>query len=124
MALTRFAINRPVAIAMLIAALVLMGVVAHGKLNVQLLPKIDSAAVTVITTYNGATAEDMEQLVTKQIEDAVATLGSLDYISSSSKEGVSQVLVVFLDNVSADLAPSDVSCYENRASDVRPGSAR
>src|SRR4051794_29025337 len=73
MALTRFAINRPVAIAMLIMALVLMGVVAHQKLNVQLLPKIDSAAVTVITTYNGATAEDMEQLVTKQVEDAVAT---------------------------------------------------
>src|SRR4051794_1909849 len=120
MALTRFAINRPVAIAMLITALVLMGVVAHGKLNVQLLPKIDSAAVTVITTYNGATAEDMEQLVTKQIEDAVATLGSLDYISSSSKEGVSQVLVVFLDNVSADLAPSDVSSKVNSVRDKMP----
>jgi hydrophobic/amphiphilic exporter-1 (mainly G- bacteria), HAE1 family len=120
MALTRFAINRPVAIAMLIMALVLMGVVAYGKLNVQLLPKIDSAAVTVITTYNGATAEDMEQLVTKQVEDAVATLGNLDYISSSSKEGVSQVLVVFLDNVSADLAPSDVNSKVNSVRDKLP----
>src|SRR5204863_7718498 len=92
MGLTRFAIQRPVAIAMLILAMVLMGVVAHQKLNVQLLPKIDSAAVSIITTYNGATAEDIEQLVTKQIEDAIATLGSIDYISSTSKEGVSQVL--------------------------------
>ncbi len=73
MGLTRLAIRRPVTIGMLILAMVLVGAVAHQKLNVQLLPKLDQPAVTVVTTYNGATAEDMEQLVTKPIEDAVAT---------------------------------------------------
>jgi HAE1 family hydrophobic/amphiphilic exporter-1 len=113
MALTRLAINRPVAIGMLILAMVLVGLVSHQKLNVQLLPNLDLAAVTVVTTYNGATAQDVEQLVTKQIEDSIATLGSIDNISSTSQEGVSQVVVTFLDNVSPDLAPSDVSSKVN-----------
>ena len=72
MALTRLAIRRPLTVLMGILALVLMGGVAYSYLKVDRLPPINYPFVSVVTTYPQAAAEDVEQLVTKPIEDAVS----------------------------------------------------
>src|SRR5262245_23294165 len=113
MGLTRTAVYHPIPMLMLFVAMILVGVVAHQKLNVQLLPEINLPTVAVVITYPGATADDMEQLVTRQIEDTIATLGNIDHITSTSREGFSQVVVQFVDSVNSDVAPSNVSNQVN-----------
>lgn len=113
MGLTRTAVFHPIPMLMLFVGMILVGAVAHQKLNVQLLPQINYPTVAVVITYPGATADDMEQLVTRQIEDTIATLGNIDHITSTSREGFSQVVVQFVDSVNSDVAPSNVSNQVN-----------
>jgi HAE1 family hydrophobic/amphiphilic exporter-1 len=116
MGLTRVALTRPVFMLMVILALVVMGLVASTRLNAELFPNVVSPAVTVVTRYPGAAPEDVERLVTKPIEDAIAGLADIDYISASSAEGRSIVQVVFTDRANQDIVAVDV---ERRVSAAR-----
>src|SRR3954470_11344415 len=98
MGLTRVAISRPVFILMVISAMVILGLVSLSRLSAELYPNINSPAVTILTTYAGAAPEDVERLITKPIEDAVAGIANVDVINSSSLEGRSQITVIFTDN--------------------------
>ncbi|MBI2323004.1 MAG: efflux RND transporter permease subunit, partial [Chloroflexi bacterium] len=116
MGLTRLALVRPVFMLMVILAMVVLGLVSSTRLNAELFPRVVSPAVTVITSYPGAAPDDIERLVTKPLEDAVAGLANIDYISSSSAEGRSIVQVVFTDQANQDIVAVDV---ERRVSAVR-----
>ncbi|HEY7068102.1 MAG TPA: efflux RND transporter permease subunit [Chloroflexota bacterium] len=116
MGLTRIAITRPVFILMVIAALVILGLVSFSRLNAELYPDINTPVVTVLTTYSGAAPEDVERLITKPIEDAVAGIANIDNIQSFSSEGRSQVTITFTDAGNVDLAASDV---DRRVSAIR-----
>src|SRR3954447_18873577 len=116
MALTRLAIRRPLTVLMGILALVLMGGVAYSYLKVDRLPPINYPFVSVVTTYPQAAAEDVEQLVTKPIEDAVSGVGGIDTISSTSSEGVSQVRIQFVQDADPNFTAIDV---ERRVSAIR-----
>jgi HAE1 family hydrophobic/amphiphilic exporter-1 len=116
MGLTRVAIERPVFILMVFAAIIVLGLVAFTRLNAELYPRVNTPVVTIITIYSGASPEDVERLITKPLEDAVAGIADLDYIQSSSTEGVSTIIVTFTDAANPDLAASDV---ERRVSAVR-----
>src|SRR6476620_10416566 len=107
MGLTRVSISRPVFILMVIAAMVILGLVAFSRLNAELYPSINTPVVTVLTTYSGAAPEDVERLITKPIEDAVAGIANIDNIQSFSSEGRSQVTITFTDAGNVDLAASD-----------------
>jgi len=106
--LTRIAILRPLFIAMVILALVVVGAVSYTKLGVDLYPNVDFPVTSVVTAYPGADPETVEQLVTKPIENAVAGLSGVDYIQSYSSEGLSYVVVVFKDGVDGNTASIDV----------------
>jgi len=114
--LTRVAIARPVFILMVILAMVVLGLVSFSRLNAELYPNISTPVVTVLTTYPGATPGDVQQLVTRPIEDAVSGLANVDYTTSSSSEGVSQVVITFTDAANIDIAATDV---ERRVSAIR-----
>ncbi|HLI27267.1 MAG TPA: efflux RND transporter permease subunit [Chloroflexota bacterium] len=116
MGLTRIAIQRPVFILMVFSAIIVMGLVAYTRLNAELYPRVNTPVVTIITTYSGASPEDVERLITKPLEDAVAGIADLDYLQSSSMEGISTIIVTFTDAANPDLAASDV---ERRVSAVR-----
>ena len=116
MSLTRVAIVRPLFIAMVVLGLVVLGAVSYTKLGVDLFPNIDIPVTSVVTVYPGAGPESVEQLVTKPIEDAVASLSGIDYIQSYSSEGVSSVVVVFKEGVNADSASIDV---ERKVNSIR-----
>src|SRR5438270_3510615 len=116
MQLTNVAIKRPLFILMVICALLVVGFVSWTKLGVDLLPALDFPIVVVNTVYPGASPEAVDQLVTKQLEDAVVTVNDIDYISSSSTEGVSTVIIFFKDG-----APKDSSIdVEPKVSAIRP----
>src|SRR5262249_47332249 len=116
MGLTRFAFARPITIIMLFLALVIFGAVSYGRLNSQKLPELDIPAVTVTIMYPGALPYDVDQLVTREVEDAIGELGNIDYIKSTSREGFSQVIVVFLEGIDPSLATAAVN---NKVAGIR-----
>ena len=116
MGLTRVALSRPLFILMVILGMVIMGAVSYTRLGVELFPNLNNPVVTVVTAYPGAAPEDVERLVTKPIEDAVAGLNHVDVLTSSSTEGRSTVTIQFTDKANADVAATDV---ERRVSGIR-----
>src|ERR671937_1978840 len=115
MSLTKIAIRRPLFMLMVIGALLVVGLVSWTKLGVDLLPALDFPIVVVNTVYPGASPEAVDRLVTKPIEDAVASINDIDYIQSSSVEGLSTVIIFFTDK-----APRDSSIdVERRVSAIR-----
>jgi hydrophobic/amphiphilic exporter-1 (mainly G- bacteria), HAE1 family len=108
MGLTRIAIYRPLFITMLFSAIVVIGLVSYTRLGVDLLPAINFPVVSVVTGYPGAGPESVESLVTRPIEDALAGLGNVDFIVSSSSEGSSVVTLVFTEQANVDSVAIDV----------------
>lgn len=102
MSLTSIAIRRPLLMLMVIGALLVVGLVSWTKLGVDLLPALDFPIVVVSTPYPGASPEAVDTLVTKPVEDAVASINDIDYIQSSSVEGVSTVIIFFTDKAAKD----------------------
>src|SRR6266851_2752594 len=102
MQLTLIAIKRPLLMLMVIGALLVVGFVSWTKLGVDLLPALDFPIVVVSTAYPGASPEAVDTLVTKPVEDAVATINDIDYIQSSSVEGASSVIIFFTDKAARD----------------------
>src|SRR5436309_10763707 len=89
--LTRVAITRPLAILMLIVGLVLMGSVAYTKMRQDRFPAISFPFVSVSIQYPGAAPTDVEDLVTKPVENAVAGVSGVFTISSTSREGQANI---------------------------------
>ncbi len=102
MQLTSIAIKRPLFMLMVIGALLVVGLVSWTKLGVDLLPALDFPIVVVTTQYPGASPDAVDTLVTKPVEDAVATIPDIDYIQSTSVEGVSSVVIFFTDKAARD----------------------
>jgi hydrophobic/amphiphilic exporter-1 (mainly G- bacteria), HAE1 family len=116
MSITELSIKRPAFITIVFVALAVMGLFGYSKLGTDLLPKMDFPWVTVLVTYPGAGPEEIEDLVTKPIEEAVAGAAQLEHVRSFSNEGYSVVLGQFLLTAKADDAAADI---ERRVSQVR-----
>ncbi|MCK4656336.1 MAG: efflux RND transporter permease subunit, partial [candidate division Zixibacteria bacterium] len=95
MILADVSIRRPVFAVMVIMALLVLGATSFLKLHVELFPNIDFPFVVVTTVYPGASAEAVENDVTKKVEDAVNSIEGLEDIQSTSREGLSQVVLRF-----------------------------
>jgi HAE1 family hydrophobic/amphiphilic exporter-1 len=108
MGLTRLAIKRPLTMLMIILGLVVLGYRSLTLLQVDRMPKMDLPYVSVVTVFPGASPEDVEDLVIKPIEDAVAGIAGIDHINSSANEGLAVVVVSFVEGVNADQAAIDV----------------
>ncbi len=104
----RFSVRRPIAITMLIGILVVLGFVSFTKLGLDLFPELNYPSVSIVTTYPGVAPEDIEELITKPIEEAVSTINGVKKVTSSSFEGVSLVTVEFSWNKNLDFAAQDV----------------
>ncbi len=116
MGLTRLAIDRPLTVLMGILAIVLLGGVAYTYLKIDRLPPLNFPVVFVSVTYPLAAAQDVEQLVTKPIEDAVAGVAGIAEISSTSSEGQANVRIRFVEDADLNLTALEV---ERRVSGIR-----
>jgi HAE1 family hydrophobic/amphiphilic exporter-1 len=101
-------IRRPVFTVMLVAAPIVLGVIAYSRMGVDLLPRVDLAMVTVTTTLNGASVEEMETSVTKPLEEIINTVSGIDELRSTTKEGVSMIAVLFVVDKNRDVAAQEV----------------
>ncbi|HVM95098.1 MAG TPA: efflux RND transporter permease subunit [Candidatus Acidoferrales bacterium] len=108
MKLVDLCIRRPVFATMLIAFLVALGAFSYRNLAVDLFPNIDFPIVTVTTTLKGASVEEMETGVTKPIEEAINTIEGIDELRSTTKEGLSNVVVIFYLERNREAAAQDV----------------
>jgi HAE1 family hydrophobic/amphiphilic exporter-1 len=111
---TRIALQRPVTMAMFVVALVLMGVISYRNLPVQELPNVSFPFVTVVINYPGASPEDMEQLVTLPVENAVSGVSGIQQVNGFAGSGVSRVSMQFTNGTDAGVAANDVAQTINR----------
>lgn len=100
--------QRPIAMSCLLIALVALGLNSLRKLAIENMPAVDIPYIAVVTTWVGASPEDVEKDVSKYIEDAVSGIDGLKHIESSSLENVSQVVLEFNMSVDVDVAAQDV----------------
>jgi HAE1 family hydrophobic/amphiphilic exporter-1 len=95
MSIPRFAIQRPVTMFMLSAVIVLLGAISLTRLPVDLMPEFTAPTISINVGYNGVGPLEMEQLITRPIEQAVGAVAGVETISSNSSEGRSNVRINF-----------------------------
>jgi HAE1 family hydrophobic/amphiphilic exporter-1 len=95
MSIPRIAIERPVTMFMISAVITLLGAISLSRLPVDLMPEFEQPTLTVRTSYPGVGPLEMEELVTRPIEQAVSAVPGLIRVQSSSSEGNSQVQLNF-----------------------------
>lgn len=103
MTITELSIKRPTLIVVIFSALILLGIYSYTQLNYELLPKITPPVITIMTVYPGASPNEVETSVTKPVEDAISTLDQIDNVTSTSSEGVSFVVIQFLQTADVDI---------------------
>ena len=96
--LARFSVKKPVTITMLILMVIVLGVVSFSKLHIDLLPQIELPYVMVQTSYQGAGPEEIENIISKPLEQTLSTVENIEAVISISNEGSSLLLVQFAFN--------------------------
>ncbi len=112
--LTRLALKYPISTFLFAMTILVLGIVSFLQLPVDLLPNITIPVVSVISFYTGASPLDMEQSVTVFTERAVSSVNDVDYVQSSTREGISQVRINFNWNANLDVGLVDVVQRVNR----------
>ncbi len=112
--LAALCVRRPVFAWVLVLSLTVVGLFAFGRLGVDRFPNIDIPTISVTTRLPGAAPEQIETEVTDKIEEAVNTISGIDTLSSTSSEGISQVVVSFKLEKDADIAAQEVRDRVNR----------
>jgi hydrophobic/amphiphilic exporter-1 (mainly G- bacteria), HAE1 family len=105
---TRASIKNPVFATMMMAACLVLGLFAYGRLSVDQFPDVNFPVVVVQTEYPGASPESVETDITRKIEEGVNTISGLKTLSSRSYEGLSVVIAEFELTVDPARAAQDV----------------
>ena len=95
MSIPRFAIQRPVMMAMISCIVVLLGGISLSRLPVDLLPDIARPTITVRETYLGVGPLEIEELITRPLEQQLSAVAGLEQITSTSDEGISDIRMNF-----------------------------
>lgn len=95
MNLPKLSITRPVFIIMIFAAIITLGIVGYFRLPVDLMPNVNFPTIMVNIIYPGASAEEIETLIAKPIEDSFSTAEGIDKVISTSSEGVAIITAQF-----------------------------
>ena len=111
MAIYKSAIEKPVTTALIFIAVIVIGIYSFMKLPVDMFPQMDPPYITVMTTYPGASASEMETNVTKYMENALTSVDHLKHITSQSKDNMSVVVLELEWGANMDEAVNDVRSY-------------
>ena len=95
MLLSDVSIKRPVFATVLMIALVTLGIFSYRRLAIDMFPDIEFPALSIVTLFPGASPETVEREVTKKLEQAVNPIAGVKHVYSSSREGVSSLIVEF-----------------------------
>ena len=108
MKLIEISIRRRVTIAMFTVAVLLFGMVSFSRLKVNLLPDLTYPTLTIRTTYTGAAPAEVENLITKPVEEALGVVKNVQLVRSISRAGQSDVILEFAWGTNMDFASMDV----------------
>lgn len=116
-------VKKPISTALIFVAVIVFGLFSLNNLAIDMLPEMDLPSISVITTYQGANAEDVENNITRRIEDGLNTVSNLKEITSKSSDGVSLVSLEFEWGTNLDEASNDIRDAIGRLSEYMPDDA-
>ncbi len=108
MSIYQSAVKKPITTALIFVAVAIFGLFSLMNIPIDLIPEIETNTIMVMTTYQGANASDIENNVTKPLENTLNSVSDLKHISSSSRENVSVVTLEFEYGTDIDVATNDV----------------
>ncbi len=108
MSLYGAAVKRPIMTMLCFVAVIILGLFSLVRLPIDLFPDIDTNTIMVITMYPGASAEDIEQNVTKPLENSLNSVEHLKHITSESRENTSVITLEFEYGYDIDVLTNDV----------------
>ena len=123
MSIYRKAVNNPVTTALIFIALAIFGVFSLINISLDRFPKFDANVIMVMSSYPGASAEDIETNLTKVLENSLNGVSDLKNISSNSKENISLITLEFIEGVDIDVATNDVRDKLDMVNSVLPDGA-
>lgn len=105
---SRFAVRRPIFTWMILAMVVLLGGISLTRLPIDLMPDITYPTLSVQASYENAGPEEVEELVTRPIEEAVSAIPGVEEVTSTSAEGSTRVRISFQWGTNLDAAANDI----------------
>ncbi len=108
MKIPEFSVNRRVTTAMLAMILVVLGSLSFTRLGLDFFPDLEFPTVSIITTYTGVSSEDLENTITRPLEQVVNSVGRVKKVTSTTSEGVSLIMVEFEWGTNLDFAAQDI----------------
>ncbi|HHS13448.1 MAG TPA: efflux RND transporter permease subunit [bacterium] len=108
MNLAKGPVQRPVLTAMIFLVIITLGIISFSRLSVDLMPEITYPTISVITSYGNVGPQEMEEMVTRPIEEALAAVQGVEEITSTSTEGRSMVRVSFTWGTDLEVASNDI----------------
>ncbi len=108
MSLYRTSVNHPVTVSLVFITVAILGVFALTRLSINLFPDMGTNAIMVMTSYSGASAEDIETNITKTLENTLNGVSDLKHLSSSSKENVCVITLQFEYGIDIEEATNNV----------------
>jgi hydrophobe/amphiphile efflux-1 (HAE1) family protein len=124
MNITALSIRRPSLIIVIFAVLTFMGVASYFNLPIEMVPKFSPPVATVITIYPGASPSEVENTVSKPIEDAVSSLEGIEQIQVVSQENSSFVTLELTQTVDVDKAVQEIQRKVNQIQSAFPKEVR
>jgi len=121
--LSDLSVKRPVLAAVAAIILVVIGLAAFLSVPVRELPSVDPPVVSISTSYRGASAEIVEERITQVLERQVSGIQGIDRVSSSSRDGRSQINITFTLDTDLETAANDVRDAVSRVANLMPDQA-
>jgi HAE1 family hydrophobic/amphiphilic exporter-1 len=124
MSLTELSIKRPSFVVVIFTLVAILGVISYRSLSYELLPKFNIPTLTVATIYPGASPAEIENQITKKVEDNLSTLENIKRIRSSSYENLSVIIIELNSKTDIDEALSDAQRKLNSVIPLLPDDAK
>ena len=120
MSIYRKAVNNPVTTALIFIAMAIFGIFSLINISLDRFPKFDANIVMVMSSYPGASAEDIETNLTKVLENSLNGVSDLKNMTSTSKENMALITLEFVEGVDIDVATNDVRDKLDMVNSVLP----
>lgn len=120
MSLTEVSIKRPLLIITVFTALILFGILGYSSLNYNLLPSFSTGNITIRTVLAGASPDEVQNKITKPIEEVISTVEGIDIVTSNSLQNVSLIQVVLKSGIPDLQAQQDIERKINQIKSTLP----
>lgn len=108
MKIYELSVKRPIAVIMAVLIFIVLGFYSMTMLSMEMMPEMELSMALVYTSYPNVGSEEVENLVTKPIENAVSSVSGVNSVTSTSSEGTSMVMVEFSNSTDMDQAVIDI----------------